>query len=96
MDLTKIGTFLFMAIIGILIMCIINMFVGNENLNILISIISVIVFVIYIAYDVQKVKKLYMSGNIPEDNVAIYGALQLYLDFINIFLDLLRLFGDNN
>jgi hypothetical protein len=96
MDLTKLGTFLLMAIIGILIMSIINMFVGNESFDLIISIISVIVFVIYIAFDIQKIKQLYQQGNIQEENLAIYGALQLYLDFINIFLDLLRIFGDND
>ena len=96
MDLTKIGTFLFMAIIGILLMCIINIFVNSAEFNFAICIISVIVFVIYIAFDVQKIKRIYLSGSMEEDNIAIYGALQLYLDFINIFLDLIRIFGDNN
>ena len=96
MDLTKIGTFLFMAIIGILLMCIINIFVNSAEFNFAICVISVIVFVIYIAFDVQKIKRIYLSGSMEEDNIAIYGALQLYLDFINIFLDLIRIFGDNN
>ncbi len=95
-DLTKIGTFLFMAVIGILIMCIINIFLGSEQFDLIISIISVLVFIIYIAYDVQKVKQLYEQNYLPEENLAIYGALQLYLDFINIFLDLLRIFGDRD
>lgn len=95
-DLTKIGTFLFMAIIGILLMCIINIFVNSAEFNFAICVISVIVFVIYIAFDVQKIKRIYLSGSMEEDNIAIYGALQLYLDFINIFLDLIRIFGDNN
>lgn len=96
LDLTKLSTFLFMAIIGILIMSIINMFVGNEQLSLGICIISVLVFIVYIAFDVQKVKQLYEQNVLPEDNLAIYGALQLYLDFINIFLDLLRIFGDRD
>lgn len=96
MDLTKIGTFLFMAIIGILLMCIINIFVNSAEFNFAICVISVIVFVIYIAFDVQKIKRIYLSESMEEDNIAIYGALQLYLDFINIFLDLIRIFGDNN
>ena len=96
LDLTKLSTFLFMAIIGILIMSIINIFVENEQLSLGICIISVLVFIIYIAFDVQKVKQLYEQNVLPEGNLAIYGALQLYLDFINIFLDLLRIFGDRD
>lgn len=96
LDLTKLSTFLFMAIIGILIMSIINIFVGSEQLSLGICIISVLVFIVYIAFDVQKVKQLYEQNVLPEDNLAIYGALQLYLDFINIFLDLLRIFGDRD
>ena len=93
-DLTKIGTYLFMALLGIIICSIINMFVGNETFNLTLVIICLIVFIIYIAYDVQVIKRnLYMIEE--EDNLAIYGALQLYLDFINIFLRLLQLFGKN-
>ena len=77
-------------------MSIINIFVGNEQLSLGICIISVLVFIVYIAFDVQKVKQLYEQNVLPEDNLAIYGALQLYLDFINIFLDLLRIFGDRD
>ena len=84
------------TIIGILIMSLINIFVGSEEFSLGICIISVIVFVIYIAFDVQKVKQLYEQNALPEENLAIYGALQLYLDFINIFLDLLRIFGNRD
>lgn len=96
LDLTKLSTFLLMALIGVLIMCLVNLFLANETLSIGICIISIILFTVYIGYDVQKIKKLYEYEAMPEDNLAIYGAFQLYLDFINIFLDLLRLFGDNN
>lgn len=92
-DLTKLGTYLLVALIGILICSIVNIFVGNGMFEIIICSISVIVFLGFTAYDVQKIKQL--SSVIEEDNLAIYGALQLYLDFINIFLDLLRLFGNN-
>ena len=95
-DLTKLGTFLIMAIVGIIIMSIINIFVGNESFSLGIAIASVIIFVGFIAYDVQKIKNLYDTDLIPEENLAIYGALQLYLDFINIFIDLLRIFGRDN
>ena len=72
------------------------MFIGNEQLSLGICIISVLVFIVYIAFEVQKVIQLYEQNVLPEDNLAIYGALQLYLDFINIFLDLLRIFGDRD
>jgi len=93
-DLTKIGTILFVGLIGVILATIVNIFIGSSELMFAATIISIIVFVIYVAYDVQKIKQL--EDIIPEENLAIYGALQLYLDFINIFIDLLRLFGDNN
>ena len=95
MDLTKIGTYLFMILLGVIICSIINMFVGSSSFDLVITIICLIVFIAYIAYDIQIIKRnLYL---IPEeDNLAIYGALQLYLDFINIFLRLLQLFGRSN
>lgn len=95
-DLTKFGTFLMMAIIGVIIMGIISIFVNNETFSLGIAIASVVIFIGFIAFDVQKIKKMYEYNMIPEDNLAIYGALQLYLDFINIFIDLLRIFGNDN
>ena len=91
-DLTKIGVYLFMILFGVIICSIINIFVGSETFDLGITIVCLIVFIIYIAYDMQIIKRnLYL---IPEeDNLSIYGALQLYLDFINIFLRLLQLFG---
>ena len=94
-DLTKIGVYLFMILIGIIICSIINIFVGNQTFDLILTIICLIVFIIYIAYDIQIIKRnLYMIPD--EDNLAIYGAFQLYLDFINIFLRLLQLFGKSN
>ena len=91
-DLTKLGIYLFMALFGIIICSVINMFVGSESFNLGLTIACLIIFIIYIAYDIQIIKRnLYMIEE--EDNLAIYGALQLYLDFINIFLRLLQLFG---
>ena len=91
-DLTKIGIYLFMALLGIVICSIVNMFVGNETFNLGLTIVGLVIFIIYVAYDIQIIKRnLYMIDQ--EDNLAIYGALQLYLDFINIFLRLLQLFG---
>ena len=93
-DLTKLGTYLFVALIGVVICSIINIFVGNGMFEIVICSITLIIFLMFTAYDVQKIKQL--SNNIQEENLAIYGALQLYLDFINIFLTLLRLFGGSS
>lgn len=93
-DLSKLGTYLLMMLIGIIICIIINLFLNNSMFDMFISCISVIVFLGFTAYDIQKVKDL--EGQLPEDNLAIIGALELYLDFINIFLDLLKLFGKSN
>lgn len=93
-DLSKIGIYLVMILLGIIICNIINMFIGSEVFDLTLTIICLVVFIIYIAYDIQVIKRnFYLIEN--EDNLAIYGALQLYLDFINIFLKLLRLFGRN-
>ena len=91
-DLTKLGTYLFMALLGVIICSIINIFVKSSAFDLGLTIICLIIFIAYIAYDIQLIKRnLYMITE--EDNLAIYGALQLYLDFINIFLRLLQLFG---
>lgn len=90
-DLSKLGTYLLMMLLGIIICSIINIFLGNSTFDLVISCISIIVFLGYIAYDVQKIKRL--NGFLAEDNLAVIGAFELYLDFINIFIDLLRLFG---
>lgn len=92
-DLSKIGTILLMLLFGIIICTLINMFVGSETFDLALCIIGLIVFMIYVAYDMQKIKQL---ENIYDgDKLAIIGALELYLDFINIFLRLLQLFGKN-
>ncbi len=94
-DLSKFGTYLLMILIGVLIASILSIFIKSEAFNLAICIVSIIVFIGFIAYDVQKIKRIYQS-NPDSENLAIYGALELYLDFINIFLDLLRLFGENS
>lgn len=93
-DLTKLGTYLLMGLLGIIIITIINMFLGNETIDLIVCIIGVIIFVALIAYDMQKVK-YYAQVIEDEDKAAIMGALELYLDFINIFLRLLQLFAKN-
>jgi hypothetical protein len=92
-DLTKFETYLLVALIGIVICSIINIFIGNGMFEIIICSVSILVFLGFTAYDVQKIKQL--TNYYDEDKIAVIGALQLYLDFINIFLDLLRLFGNS-
>lgn len=97
-DLTKIGNILFMALIGMIIAMVVNMFLGSSMMDLIISVIGVIVFTGLTAYDTQKLKD--MSYQLQSESadvqfkVSILGALTLYLDFINLFLMLLRLLGD--
>ena len=93
-DLTKLGFYLMMGLIAVIIVSVINIFIGSNGLEIALSIICVLLFIGITAFDVQKIKSLEESG-LPEDNLAIYGALELYLDFINIFIDLIRIIGEN-
>ena len=98
-DLTKFGRILMMGVIGILIAMVINFFLHSSGLDYLISIIGVMVFTALTAYDVQKLKRI--GEGLEYDDVSasdtkkisVLGALNLYLDFINIFIFLLRLFG---
>ena len=90
-DLSKFSTFLFMGLLAIVICSLINMFIGNKTFDLVLTIIGIVVFLGYTAYDIQKIK--YNLNIFPQDNLAIYGALELYLDFINLFLKLLSLFG---
>lgn len=90
-DLSKFGNFLIMALIGIIVMSIINIFLKLSGMEFIISIIGVIIFIGYTMYDINRIKSLDFYN---EDTGAIYGAFQLYLDFINIFIELLQLFGD--
>ena len=98
-DLTSFGRILSMGLIGIVIASLINMFMGNPTIDYIISIVGVAVFTGLTAYDVQKLKNIGAgigAEGISENDVkklSIFGALTLYLDFINLFLMLLRLFG---
>lgn len=95
-DLTKMGSLLFMALIGIIIASLVNMFMKSDGLSYIISFIAVIVFTGLTAYDVQKLKNIGATaeqGTAATAKLSILGALTLYLDFINLFLALLRLFG---
>ncbi|MDR1876939.1 MAG: Bax inhibitor-1/YccA family protein [Flavobacteriaceae bacterium] len=97
-DLTKIGKILFMALIGIILATVVNWFLRNSMLHLIISIVGVLVFVGLIAYDTQKIKRIGAEiGDADNENYtkgAILGALSLYLDFINLFLFLLRFLGN--
>lgn len=95
-DLTSFGKLMFMGLIGIVIASLINFFVGSEKMDYIISIIGVIVFTGLTAYDVQKLKRIGAGveyGTAIASKLSVMGALTLYLDFINLFLMLLRLFG---
>ena len=93
-DLSRVGFYLLMALLGVILVSIINIFLGNGTLEIIICIICLLLFIGITAYDVQKIRALESTG-LPEDNLAIYGALELYLDFSNIFLQILELFAKN-
>lgn len=95
-NLSSFGKVLIFALLAVIIMSLINMFIGNGTFGIVISIISIVVFLGLTAYDMQSLKAMYNYYENDEaelDKVSIYGALDLYLDFINIFLRLLQLFG---
>lgn len=92
-DLSKLGTILLMGLIAIIICMIVNMFLNNTTFDLIISIIALLIFFGYVAYDIQKIKSLYETG-LDNDVVAIHGAFELYLDFINIFVHLLQIIGD--
>jgi FtsH-binding integral membrane protein len=91
-DLTSLGSFMFMGLIGIVICSLVNIFLKSSALGFAISFIGVFVFLGLTAYDTQKLKA-YATAPQLRENLAVYGALALYLDFINLFLMLLRLFG---
>lgn len=94
-DLSQWGTFLFMGLIGVVIASLVNIFLASSMLHFVVSIAGVIVFVGLTAYDTQAIKEEYYEGDAPElaARKAIYGALRLYLDFINLFVLLLQFFG---
>jgi uncharacterized protein len=95
-DLTGVGSFMFMGLIGIVIASLVNIFLRSTGLDWAISVIGVVVFVGLTAYDTQAIKDMYnpMDDGTVGGRKAVMGALRLYLDFINLFLMLLRLFGD--
>ncbi|MBL6942404.1 MAG: Bax inhibitor-1/YccA family protein [Rhodospirillales bacterium] len=95
-DLTGMGSFLMMGLIGLIIAMVVNMFMQSSAMHFVISVLGVLIFVGLTAYDTQKIKSIYMEADSAAvmTKKAIMGALTLYLDFINLFLMLLRLFGE--
>lgn len=101
-DLTRIGSLAFFGLLGIIVAGIVNIFLGSSMLDFGITVIGIVLFIVLTAYDTQKIKAIYLdtvARGYDEDGpelrkIAIFGALTLYLDFINLFLKLLRLLGN--
>ena len=95
-DLTGLGSFLMMGLIGIIIASLVNIFLKSSALDFVVSIIGVLIFVGMTAYDTQRLKQSYYAAADEETatKIAVMGALSLYMDFINLFMQLLRFFGD--
>lgn len=97
-DLTSLGRILFMGLIGIIIATVVNIFLGSSMLNMIVSYVGILVFIGLTAYDSQKIKRLLYTADSTDESaqkIALLGSLTLYLDFINLFLMLLRIFGGN-
>lgn len=97
-DLTGMGTFLFMGVIGLIIASVVNIFLGSSVLQMAVSAITVLVFTGLTAYDTQRIKSEFYESN-PADiqtKQAVFGATSLYVNFLNIFMALLQLFGQRN
>lgn len=93
-DLTKLGSILFMGLLGIIFASLLNLIFKSESFDLVLIILGIIIFIGYIAYDINKVKRL--EGMVDEDKLAIIGALDLYLDFLNLFIRLIQIFGKSN
>lgn len=95
-DLTRIGSFLFMALIALIVISVINIFMASSTMDWIISFAGVAIFIGLTAWDTQKIKQMAAeSDSITAEKLAVVGALSLYLDFINLFLYLLRFFGSS-
>ena len=98
-DLTKLGSFLFMGLIGIILASVVNMFMGSSMMQFVISVAGVLIFTGLTAYDTQKIKNTYDSVSHSGElmtKTAVMGALNLYLDFLNLFIMLMHLLGNRN
>ena len=95
-DLSRWGSILFMALIGLIIASLVNIFVGSDTMGWIISVVGVLIFVGLTAWDTQQIKTMALTApGAAAGRLAVLGALNLYLDFINMFLYLLRIFGDS-
>jgi len=92
-SLESVGQFMFIGLIAIIIASIINIFIESSAMTMMISALAIIIFLGLTAYDTQQIREMVSVEN-PEGNAEIVGALTLYMDFINLFLNLLQLFGD--
>jgi len=93
-NLTALGTIGLMALIGVIVVTLLNVFfIKSQGLDLLLTMVGLALFIGITAYDVQKIKNLAMNSTLSENQLAIFGAFELYLDFINIFLRILALFG---
>lgn len=97
-DLSGMGSFLMMGLFGIIIASLVNIFLGSSMVQFIVSVVGVLVFAGLTAYDTQRIKEMYFEGDdsVVAGKKAIMGALTLYLDFINLFMMLLQLFGNRN
>ena len=93
-DLSSFGTILMAALIVALILTLVNLFIGSDGLDIILDWVILGIFAGLTAYDMNKVKMMSETYGYDQEKVAIYGAMQLYLDFINMFLRILEIFGD--
>ena len=95
-DLSGMGSFLIMGVIGILIASVVNIFLASTGLHFVISVLGVLIFAGLTAYDTQRIKAIYAEGDHSDthEKKAIMGALTLYLDFINMFIFMLQFFGN--
>jgi FtsH-binding integral membrane protein len=96
-DLSKMGNILYMALIGLIIATVVNLFVHSSGLQLIISYIGVLLFVGLTAYDTQKIKQMLYEQDSADESaqkLALLGALSLYLDFVNLFIYLLRILGN--
>lgn len=95
-DLSRMGSFLFMALIGLIICTVVNIFVASSTMDWIISFAGVAIFIGLTAWDTQKIKMMLAMNPERSEQIATLGALSLYLDFVNLFLYLLRIFGNRD
>lgn len=95
-DLTKMGNVLLIGLLAIIIGSVVNIFLNNTTLDLILTIVGLLIFMGITIYDTNKILALRNNTTMNEDTLAIYGAFQLYLDFINLFIRLLELFGKRN